>query len=254
MNDLPETFHRASLEDIMQGFIFHRDMDIFLCILCGKAFEQGVVYPDGSRYLEAGRAIKVHVEKEHPSLFDSLLNLDKKYTGLTEHTKTLLRLFYMGYNDNDIVTEIGGGSTSTIRNHRFVLREREKQARIFCAIMGLLEKKLAGKHKLITPHHTATMIDDRYAVTEKERDEILNAYFKDGLDGPLASFPKKEKRKIPILAHIAGKFDRERKYSEKQVNDILRDIYSDHVTIRRYLIEYGFMDRNGDGSSYWIKI
>ncbi|HDR8220879.1 TPA: DUF2087 domain-containing protein, partial [Bacillus cereus] len=26
------------------------------------------------------------------------------------------------------------------------------------------------------------------------------------------------------------------------------------VTLRRYLIEYGFLDRTDDGSQYWVKL
>ncbi|MFR2551837.1 MAG: DUF2087 domain-containing protein [Clostridioides difficile] len=39
-------------------------------------------------------------------------------------------------------------------------------------------------------------------------------------------------------------FERGKKYSEKEVNQILESIYDDFATIRRYLIEYGFMSRN----------
>jgi hypothetical protein len=30
-------------------------------------------------------------------------------------------------------------------------------------------------------------------------------------------------------------------------------VYDDYVTVRRYLIEYGFLDRKDDGSQYWLK-
>ncbi|MBJ6950597.1 DUF2087 domain-containing protein, partial [Vibrio cholerae] len=30
--------------------------------------------------------------------------------------------------------------------------------------------------------------------------------------------------------------------------------YPDFVTLRRYLIEYGFLDRTDDGSQYWVKL
>ncbi len=29
--------------------------------------------------------------------------------------------------------------------------------------------------------------------------------------------------------------------------------YDDNATIRRYLIEYGFLDRSKDCSKYWVK-
>ncbi|MNW69193.1 hypothetical protein D3C74_481460 [compost metagenome] len=50
-----------------------------------------------------------------------------------------------------------------------------------------------------------------------------------------------------------SRFDAKKKYSEKEVNEILRTVDSDYATLRRYLIEYGFIDRKDDGSLYWVK-
>jgi hypothetical protein len=69
----------------------------------------------------------------------------------------------------------------------------------------------------------------------------------------MSTFPKKEKRKVVLLRHIAGRFDPELKYTEKEVNEIIKTAYDDFATIRRYLVEYGFLDRKKDGSCYWIK-
>ena len=74
-------------------------------------------------------------------MFEYLLNMDKKLTGLTELQKNLLDFFYCGYSDSDIVSKMVGVSTSTIRNHRFTLRQREKQAKIFLILMGSLREK-----------------------------------------------------------------------------------------------------------------
>ncbi|MMZ69439.1 hypothetical protein D1872_322810 [compost metagenome] len=49
------------------------------------------------------------------------------------------------------------------------------------------------------------------------------------------------------------RFDTHKKYTEKEVNGILRTADTDYVTLRRYLIEYGFLDRKDDGSMYWVK-
>ena len=58
---------------------------------------------------------------------------------------------------------------------------------------------------------------------------------------------------VVILKTIAGQFERDRKYSEKELNGILKDINEDFATIRRYLIESGFLDRTDDGKEYWLK-
>jgi len=249
-----DRFMNTSIEEMMRGYAFNADNKNFFCLFCGRIWEQGTIYKVGDSLHDAEKAVSLHIEDEHSSPFEFLLNMDRKNTGLTDHMKTLLGFFYEGCSDNEIVTRLGGGSTSTVRNHRFLLRERERQSRVFLAIMGLLEKRLSLRERLVPPHRTATMVDDRYAITERERDELLKAYFKDGLDGPLLSFPKREKRKVAVLTHIAGRFERDRNYSEKEVNAILESVYDDYVTVRRYLIEYGFLDRDRDGSRYWVKI
>ena len=70
----------------------------------------------------------------------------------------------------------------------------------------------------------------------------------------LKNFPAKEKKKIVVLVEIAGQFRRDVSYTEKEVNALLAEIYpEDYVTLRRYLIEYGFMDRTQNGSAYWLR-
>lgn len=253
MKDITELFWNASLEEIKLGYVYNAQTQDYTCLICGSKFTKGIIYLYDNVYYEAEKYLRLHISKEHISVFDYLLNLDKKLTGLTEHQKTLLALFSKGFNDKAIVNELGGGSTSTIRNHRFSLREKEKQSKIFLAIMGLLEGQEKTEQKFIDIHRTATMIDNRYAITHKENEEFLDKYFEEGLDGPLSKFPIKQKRKIIVLRHIITKFDGTKKYTEKEVNEILKNIYSDYVTLRRYLIEYGFMDRMDDGSLYWVK-
>ena len=43
-----------------------------------------------------------------------------------------------------------------------------------------------------------------------------------------------------------------RHYTEREVNEIIQPIYADYVTIRRYLISYGLMNRTRNGSEYWL--
>lgn len=256
MKDLSQLFWQASIEEIVKGYVYDDKQEEFTCLVCGETFTKGRIYQDNDQFYEAEKYTRIHIVKEHNSIFDYLLNLNKKLTGLTDHQKTLLNLFYMGYNDGEVVKELGG-SASTIRNHRFTLREKEKQAKLFLAIMKLLELKDQDKgnekNKFIPIHRGVTMIDERFAITEEENDKILKTYFKNGLEEPLTSFPvKKEKRKIAILRHIAKSFDVGITYTEKEVNEILKNIYGDYVLIRRYLIEYGFLDRERDGSKYWV--
>jgi DNA-binding CsgD family transcriptional regulator len=252
MHDISELFWQASLSEIKQGYVYHQNSDEFTCLICGQSFSNGVIYPHDTKLYEAKKYIQIHIEQSHNSAFDYLLNLDKKLTGLTDHQKTILELFYQGQSDNEIAKALGTSSTSTIRNHRFTLREKQKQAKVFLAIMELLGEQVSKKNNFINIPRNSRNIDDRFAITEQENAEILAACFPQGLDGPLGSFPLKEKKRVAILRHLVKKFEPTKTYTEKEVNGILQPFYNDYVLLRRYLIEYGFMDRTQDGSSYWI--
>ncbi len=254
VSDISEKFWDASVEELKKGYVFEAEAEEYICLACGEAFIKGVIYQDNQVLYEAEKFVQLHVQNEHTSMFDYLLNLDKKYTGLTDLQKKMVQFFHMGLNDKEIVKEMDGGSTSTIRNHRFTLREKMKQAKVFLALMELSEEKSKVQTKFVPIHRTATMVDDRYNITEEENAEVLKAHFTEGLDGPLSTFPKKQKRKLIILRHLVTKFDSNKKYTEKEVNTVIEHVYPDFVTLRRYLIEYGFLDRTADGSQYWVKL
>ncbi|MNE56602.1 hypothetical protein D3C80_1515220 [compost metagenome] len=181
-----------------------------------------------------------------------LLGLDKKLTGLTDLQRNLVKAFHEGLGDQEIAKRYEVGSTSTIRNHRFTLREKMKQAKIYLTIIEMMEEK-AVPASFAPVHRSATMVDERYVLTTKENDEIVKKFFVDGPEGQLSKLPKKQKQKLAIFRHVMSRFDAKKKYSEKEVNEILRTVDSDYATLRRYLIEYGFIDRKDDGSLYWVK-
>jgi hypothetical protein len=248
---ISERFWNASLEELKCGYI--QEGDHYICLLCGKSYVRGIIYRDEETFYEAERYTRVHIEKVHLSVFEYLNGLDKKLTGLTDHQSSLLRAFYEGKNDAAVQKELGIGSASTIRNHRFVLKEKERQSKVFLAMMELLKEKDKHAPAFVNFHKTAKMVDDRYNVTEEESGKILNKYFPDGPDGLLKTFMLKEKQKLVVLREIAKRFEGEKVYDEKEVNEILKGAYHDYVTVRRYLIEYGFLDRTPDGNEYWVK-
>jgi len=248
--ELSELFWNASLEELKQGYI--QENDTYICLLCGEQFEKGIVYPHEGKYYEAERFMRTHIEQVHESVFSYLIGLDKKLTGLTDHQKNLLRLFYQGKNDTEIQKDLGIGSSSTIRHHRFTLKEKERQAKTFLAIMELLKEKDRHSPAFVPIHKTATMVDDRYNITLDEQKKIVEKYFPDGPSGPLKKFPLKQKEKLVVLREIIKRINSKQIYHEKELNEILKTIYEDYVLIRRYLIEYGFLDRKPDGSQYWV--
>ena len=97
------------------------------------------------------------------------------------------------------------------------------------------------------------MVDDRYASTEAEREETLKSAFESLDPLRLRFFPAREKRKLHVLSRIAEEFQEGRRYSEQEINAVLKAVFHDFATLRRYLIEYGFLERTVDCREYWRK-
>ena len=59
----------------------------------------------------------------------------------------------------------------------------------------------------------------------------------------LRDIPAQRKRRVIVLQYILERFDPTRTYTEKQINDLLRPAHEDVATLRRELVDYGFMER-----------
>lgn len=226
----------------------------YTCVYCGRVFEAGEVFPIGERFFAARRAAEMHAA-EHDDALQQIFETGEKALSLTENQKTLLTLFAEGKRDAEIAKELGV-TASTVRHQRFMFRERAKGAKLFLAAWAIAEegknrKKDAAEDALLAPHEGAKMVDERYVITEEENQKILENVFISLEPLKLKVFSKKEKKKIVILRQVAAQFEPERKYTEPEVNAILKDIWDDFATMRRYLIEYGYLDRTKDGKTYW---
>lgn len=89
------------------------------------------------------------------------------------------------------------------------------------------------------------------AKEEKPEDvrKVLKNYL--NADGTLKQIPSAQNRLLIILNFIVDAFAFDTNYTEKEVNTILRRFHLDTAALRRYLVDYGLMAREGDGSRYW---
>ena len=73
--------------------------------------------------------------------------------------------------------------------------------------------------------------------------------------GQLKVFPAKRKKKLSALAYLAGKFEQGKIYTEREVNELLNQwhLFGDPATLRRELYNNRFLDREADGSRYWLE-
>jgi hypothetical protein len=72
-------------------------------------------------------------------------------------------------------------------------------------------------------------------------------------DGTLVSIPVKLNRKLAVLRYIAAELSPDAKYPEKQLNEIIAKFHPDTAALRRYMVEYGILERNGE-SVYWVSV
>ncbi len=232
------------------------DGDSIYCLICSARYTKGEIYSHGGHLYDARKMAKVHMEEEHGSMLDYLINMNPTFLGLSSIQHSILKLMTEGLSDKEIAAQ-KGISCSTVRNHRFKLHEYEKQAKLFLTVMELLHKKENNMKEennsaeFFDAHKTATMVDDRYNVTVEESKKIISSYF--DKNGAITQFPAREKAKIVVLREISNHFLPGKRYSEMEINDTIKKVYHDFPYIRRLLIEYGFLDRTDSGSEYWLK-
>ncbi|HLE77914.1 MAG TPA: metalloregulator ArsR/SmtB family transcription factor [bacterium] len=130
-----------------------------------------------------------------------------------------------------------GVSGPTISHHLFrlkaaglVLAERE----------GRFIKYAANLSRL---HALSGQLLPSIPLPKDERARTLVTFF----DGQrLVRLPSSEKRRTWVLERIATRFEPDRIYQERDVSAILRPIFDDVASLRRALVDLGFLRRRGD--------
>jgi hypothetical protein len=79
------------------------------------------------------------------------------------------------------------------------------------------------------------------------RARTLRAFMR---DGRVLGWPTHEKQEVVLLDEIAAAFTPDRRYAEREVDAILKEIYADdHCTVRRRLVDLNYLAR--DHGVYW---
>lgn len=251
MNKATEAFERATVEDLAEGVVQDPQTGEQVCLVCGQGFPAGEVFPAEGRFFEARAAARLHVEREHGPQFAFLLGLLRRWEGLSETQARLLEAFYQGHDDARIAADLGI-SRSTVRNHRFRMKERVRQAKVLLALARILEKSPGTETRLVDFGAKARMTDERFAITEAEYEHLIRKHFRE--DGTLVRFPVKAKERVALLRKIVGMLTPGVRYTERELNAILSPLTEDHVIVRRCLVDYGFVNRVPDGSAYWVEL
>lgn len=79
--------------------------------------------------------------------------------------------------------------------------------------------------------------------------KVINDYTRK--DGSLKTIPAQKKKMEAVLRHVVKAFKIGKRYSEKQVNEILSSYHPDTASLRRELVGAKLMLREGGGGEYW---
>lgn len=115
-------------------------------------------------------------------------------------------------------------------------------------VYQLDEKALQEKTRSLFSQEnlTASVVDvdadayDRKVITDYTRK-----------DGSLKTIPAQRKKLEAILRYVVKAFKAGKRYSEKQVNEILSAYHADTASLRRELVGAKLMMREGGGGEYW---
>ena len=66
-------------------------------------------------------------------------------------------------------------------------------------------------------------------------------------------WPKKPSDKDAVIKYLATKFESDKKYTEKEINGIIKrhHLFNDTPLLRRELVSRKLLCRTDDGSAYW---
>lgn len=71
-------------------------------------------------------------------------------------------------------------------------------------------------------------------------------------DGRILGIPRKQEDRDELFGHLAVRlFGAEEVLDEAWVNRLLATVTTDVPTLRRALVDFGFLQRDPDGSQYW---
>ncbi|HLV34572.1 MAG TPA: DUF2087 domain-containing protein, partial [Spirillospora sp.] len=68
----------------------------------------------------------------------------------------------------------------------------------------------------------------------------------------LTQIPVKRQKLLIVLRWLAGYFQPDVKYTEREVNAIIGQFHEDYASLRRELVDFGFLRRERGGGAYWV--
>ena len=67
-----------NLDEIKNGYTKDK-RNFYHCNFCDAVFEDGEIFPINGHFYRAEKAVQMHIQKEHGSVFEQLLQLENPY-------------------------------------------------------------------------------------------------------------------------------------------------------------------------------
>jgi hypothetical protein len=96
--------------------------------------------------------------------------------------------------------------------------------------------------------HEKTQVPPEAAADDFEH-KVLSEFLRP--DGTIKEYPVGEKRFMVIVRYALQQFEPGRRYSEKEVNALLKRLHPDSATMRRAMIDNRLLERVSNGAEYW---
>lgn len=130
------------------------------------------------------------------------------------------------------------------------------------AEVGLVSARAEGYYNVYTLDKAALEDSTHRVILKEEMESVvegldLDAYDRKVVDdytqsdGKLKTIPAQRKKLEAVLRYIVRAFEPGKRYSEKEVNEILSRYHADTASLRRELVGYKLMAREGGGGDYW---
>jgi len=116
-------------------------------------------------------------------------------------------------------------------------------------LVSVVDGRLAGElgvFKDAVRAHTPEAPPDAPLDPDRQRAQVLRTFI---ADGRLVQIPAARAKRRVVLEHIVASFEPGVRYSEREVDAVLRAWHPDHASLRRYLVDEDLMSR--DSAVYW---
>jgi predicted transcriptional regulator len=164
-----------------------------------------------------------------------------------------LRIIGVLANESSSVEKLAeqlGLSEATVSHHLSRLAEIglvSAKSESYYSIYSLQNETLEKMAKKILARENLPLLAKDVDLDAYDRKVLKEFTFS---NGSIKTFPAQRKKLDVVVGYVAKAFELEKKYTEKEVNELLKAFNEDFATLRRELIDMKFMARqNGE---YWL--